>query len=298
MTTKQNASVVLKLLSAASLMLTGTALADEPVTAVYKVQELSFQYRLPRYSQPCHDLQARVANILLAVGARDDIKVDVRNCDAYMIGDDDMMDPMPGRSSDPFDRADPFERNNDPFNRGSSTFRNSNTERRQSALIRVRLQMPVEMTPAVMKEVEKDKSRRELVSRVTRNPSAAMNDPVLFEAQRREVTLSSKTVRLKPEDCELLEQMSTQVFRKLDVKVTRRTASCGPGNSSRIPPQMDVEALLPTGRIAVVADPEKQKRKTVVEPTDNPAATPAPAEPATAEGATEPAPAEPPPQQQ
>ena len=292
MTTKQSASVVLKLLSAASVLLTGTALADGTVTAVYKVQELSFQYRLPRYSQPCQDLQARVANILLAVGARDDIKVDVRNCDAYMIGDDDMMDPMPGRSSDPFDRADPFERSNDPFNRSSSTFRNPATERRQSALIRIRLQMPVEMTPAVMKEVEKDKSRRELISRVTRNPGASMNDPILFEAQRQEVTLSSKTVRLKPEDCELLEQMSSQVFRKLNVKVTRRTASCGPRDSSRIPPQMDVEALLPTGRIAVVADPEKQKRKTVVEPTDDPAAAPA----APAEPAAEPPPA--PPQQQ
>jgi hypothetical protein len=293
MTTKQSTSTVLKLLSAASVLLTGTALADGTVTAVYKVQELSFQYRLPRYSQPCQDLQARVANILLAVGARDDIKVDVRNCDAYMIGDDDMMDPMPGRSSDPFDRADPFERSNDPFNRSSSTFRNPATERRQSALIRIRLQMPVEMTPAVMKEVEKDKSRRELISRVTRNPGASMNDPILFEAQRQEVTLSSKTVRLKPEDCELLEQMSSQVFRKLDVKVTRRTTSCG-RDSSRIPPQMDVEALLPTGRIAVVADPEKQKRKTVVEPTDDPATTPA--EPAAAEPV--PAPVEPPPQQQ
>lgn len=291
MTAKQNASVVLKLLSAVSLVLAGTALAEapSPVTAVYKVQEVSFQYRLPRYSQPCHDLQARVANILLAVGARDDIKVDVRNCDAYMIGDDDIMDPTMSGRSDPFNRSsDPFERNNDPFGRNSSSFGNSGNDRRQSALIRIRMQMPVEMTPEVMKEVEKDKSRRELVSRVTRNPSAAMNDPVLFEAQRQEVTLSSKTMRLKPEDCELLDQMSSQLFRKLNLKVTRRTTSCGPRDSSRIPPQMDVEALLPTGRIAVVADPEKAKRKTVVEPTDDPATTPpVPAEPA---------PAEPPPQ--
>lgn len=281
------APVALKLLSATALMLAGGASADTPITAVYKVQELSFQYRLPRQAQPCHELQARVANILLAVGARDDIKVDVRNCDAYMIGDDDMMDPMPGRSSsDPSDRADPFERNNDPFNRSNSAFGNAARERRQTASIRIRLQMPVEMTPAVMKEIEKDKSRRELVSRVTRNPAASMNDPILFEAQRQEVTLSSRTVRLRAEDCELLEQMSNQLFRKLDVKVTRRTASCGPRDSSRIPPQMDVEALLPTGRLAVVADPEKQKRKTVVEPTDDPAT--APAEPAPAEPAPQP----------
>lgn len=274
MTAKGSARVVLKLLSAVSLMLTGTALADAPVTAVYKVQELSFNYQLPRQFQACHELRTRVANILLAVGARDDIKVDVRNCDAYVVGDDDMMDPLPGRaSSDPFDRADPFERN-DPFNRSSSTFRNSASERRQSAHIRIRLQMPVEMTPAVMKEIDKDKSRRELISRVTRNPVAAMNDPIVFEAQRQEVTLSSRTVRLQPEDCELLEQMSTQLFRKLDVKVTGRTASCGPRDSSRIPPQMSVEALLPTGRLAAMPDPEKQK-KSGAGPSDDPSAKPA-----------------------
>jgi len=285
--THRGASTVLKLLSAASLMLAGEAHADAPVTAVYKVQEISLHYQLPRQFQACNELQQRVANILLAVGARDDIKVDVRSCDAYMVGDDGMMDPMPGRAnSDPFDRGDPFDRS-DPFNRSSSTFRNSASERRQSALIRIRLQMPVEVTPAVLKEIEKDKSRRELVSRVTRNPNAAMNDPIVFEAQRQEVTLSSRTVHLQPEDCELLEQMGNQLFRKLDVKVTHRSANCGPRDSaSRIPPQMTVQALLPTGRILPMPDPEKQKRSGAgaAEPPAQ-----APAEPATAQ---------PPPQQQ
>jgi hypothetical protein len=283
MTAKASATVVLKLLSATSLMLTGTALADAPVTAVYKVKELSFNYQLPRQFQACNELQQRVANILLAIGARDDIKVDVRNCDAYGIGDDDMMDPLPGHaSSDPLNRADPFERN-DPFNRSSSTFGNSASQRRQSAHVRIQLQMPVEMTPAVMKEIEKDKSRRELVSRVTRNPGAAMNDPIVFEAQRQEVTLSSRTVHLQPEDCDLLDQMSSQLFRKLDVKVTRRTASCGPRDSaSHIPPQMSVEALLPTGKLLPMPDPEKMKKNggagasSASAPVEPPQAQPAP----------------------
>lgn len=275
--TDRGASAVSKLLSAACLMLAGAAVADAPITAVYKVQEISLHYTLPRQFQACHELQNRVANILLAVGARDDINVDVRNCDAYVVGDDNMMDPLPGRAgSDPFDRNDPFDRG-DPFNRSSSTFRNSASERRQQALIRIRLQMPAEVTPALLKEIEKDKSRRELVSRVTRNPAAAMNDPIVFEAQRREVTLSARTVRLQPEDCELLEQMGNQVFRKLNVKVTRRTASCGPRDSSRIPPQMTVEALLPTGKIMPMPDPEKQKKSGAVpaeKPTEQPAAEP------------------------
>ncbi len=287
MTAKSSAPVVLNVLSAASLMLAGPALAtDAPVTAVYKVQELSFNYQLPRHFQACHELQQRVANILLAVGARDDIKVDVRNCDSFVVGDDDMMDPLPGHSSsDPFDRGDPFGRN-DPFNRSSSTFRTPGGDRRQSAHIRIQLQMPVELTPAVMKEIEKDKSRRELVSRVTRNPNAAMNDPIVFEAQRQQVTLSSRTVRLQPEDCDLLDQMNTQLFRKLAVKVTRRTASCGPRDSSRIPPQMDVEALLPTGKLLPMPDPEKQK-KSGAGPSEDQAASTA-----------QPTPGEPPPQQQ
>jgi hypothetical protein len=261
------------------LLLTGEALADAPITAVYKVQEISLHYNLPRRFQACHELQNRVANILLAVGARDDIKVDVRNCDAFMVGDDDMMDPMPGRSgSDPFDRADPFDRG-DPFNRPSSTFRNSPSSRRQQALIRIQLQMPAEVTPALLKEIEKDKSRRELVSRVTRNPAAAMNDPIVFEAQRQEVTLNSRTVRLQPEDCELLEQMGNQIFRKLNVKVTRRSASCG-RDSSRIPPQMTVEALLPTGRILPMPDPEKLKKEgSAAPPAEPPAESGAAVEP-------------------
>ena len=269
-------TVVLKLLSAGSLILAGDALADAPVTAVFKAQELSFQYRLNRF-QACHELQQRVTNILRAVGARDDIDVQVRNCDAYVVTEDPRMDPFPDRtrSSDPFDRGDPFDRA-DPFDRSGSTFGNRTNDRRPSAQIRIRLMMPVELTPEVMKEVEKDKSRRELVSRVTGNPGAAFNDPIVFEAQRQEVTLSARTVRLEREDCELLEQMSTQLFRRLNVKVLRRGASCG-RDPSNIPPQMTVEALVPTGNLRPMPDPEKKSG-------EGPAEVPAtkPAEPAAA----------------
>lgn len=277
--------VVLKLLSAGCLIFAGASLAEEQaVTAVFKAQEVSFQYRLNRF-QACHELETRVSNILRAIGARDDIDVQVRNCDAYVVTDDARMDPFPAsrsgsdpfnRDSDPFDRADPFDRS------GSSTFGNRANERRPSASIRIRLMMPVELTPAIMKELEKDKSRRELVSRVTRNPAAAFNEPIVFEARRQEVTLSARTVRLEREDCDLLEQMSTQLFRKLNVKVTRRGASCG-RDQSQIPPQMTVEALVPTGALRPMPDPEKKSGESPAgDPADKPAepgvapATPAP----------------------
>lgn len=242
------------LLAVSTLAFGAEEASNEPITAVYKAQELSFQYRSSNRFYPCHELEHRVAVILVAVGARDDINVKARNCDGLMIGDDNNIDPMTGRDS-----MDPFER--DRFGT-SSRFGRTNDRRDQYASVRVQLMMPTQVTPELLKEIEKDKSRRELVSRVTGNMAAAFNDPVVFEARRQEVTLSQKTIRLKPEDCELLEQMTNSVFRRLDVKVLRRSTSCGPRDSmSRIPPQLVAEALLPTGALLPMPDPEKEKQK-------------------------------------
>jgi hypothetical protein len=230
--------------------------ANEPTTAVYKAQEISFQFRSnSNQFYPCHELEHRVAVILVAVGARDDISVRARNCDAFMIeSDNNNIDPMTGRDS-----MDPLER--DRFGT-SSRFGGTNDRRDQYVSVRVQLMMPVQVTPQILKEIEKDKSRRELVSRVNGNMAAAMNDPIVFEARRQEVTLSQKTIRLRPEDCELLDQMSNSVFRRLNVKVLHRNFSCGPRDSmSRIPPQLVAEALLPTGSLLPMPDPEREKQK-------------------------------------
>jgi hypothetical protein len=239
------------------------------ITAVHKAQEVSFNYRTSGFRYSCHDIEKRVAAFLIAVGARDDIQVSARNCDPVMISsgntsmDMDMdVDPTFGRgSNDPFgrDRADPFGRDrNDPWGRSAGYRRN---EREQSAQVRIKLMMPVELTPQVLKEIEKDKSRRDLVSRVTGNPAASMNDPIVFAARREEVTLSQSTLKgLKAEDCDLLQQLTMQVIRKLDVKVKHQSFSCGPRSSSRIPPQLTVETLLPTGVLLPMPDPEKEKK--------------------------------------
>jgi hypothetical protein len=243
------------LISGCVSMLGCEAMAQQaPITAVYKAQEVSFQYRSSRQPFACHELQNRVANILLSVGARDDIDVNVRNCDVYVMSDDPFKDdPVFGR-----DNSDPRDRWNT-----SSGFGNRENDRGQSAHIRIRLMMPVELTPQVLAEIEKDKSRRELISRVNRNPAAAMNEPIVFAAQRQEVTLSNnRQLRLRPEDCELLEQMAFNVFRKLDVKVVRKSFSCGPRESWKTPPQITVEALLPTGQLLPMPDPEKKKTAT------------------------------------
>jgi hypothetical protein len=258
------------LLAVSSLGLAAETPANEPITAVYKAQEVSFQYRSANRFYPCHELEHRVAVILVAVGARDDINVKARNCDSFMLDNDANIDPVTGRDS-----MDPFER--DRFG-SSSQFGRNRDRREQYASVRVQLMMPVQVTPQVLQEIEKDKSRRELVSRVTGNMAAAFNEPVIFEAKRQEVTLSQRTIKLRAEDCELLDQMSNSVFRKLNVKVLRRSFSCGPRDAvSRIPPQLVAEAMLPTGSLLPMPDPEKEKQKGSAAPEPS---APEPAQPA------------------
>jgi hypothetical protein len=212
------------------------AAAQDQVEAVYKAHEVSFVYHSFVNLYACDELRNHVAGILRAVGARDDIKVRVNDCDVFV---------FPDETSPEWDRWNRY---------GSPTARFRG--RSQNSHVRVELMFPIEATPEVRAEIEKDKSRRELVSRVTGNPFAALNDPAIFPAQRQEVTLSRGTIRLGPEDCELLEQMIPTVFHKLDVKVVRRQLSCDPHQRSQFSPKLVVETLLPVG---AVVQSEKKK---------------------------------------
>jgi len=186
-------------------------------------------------------LRNHVSVILRAVGARDDIKVRVSDCELFII---------PDENSPEWDRWDRYDRPSDRFDR----MRDGRT---QISNVRVELMFPIEATPEVLAEIDKDKSRRELVSRVTGNPLVALNDPAIFPAQRQEVTLSRKTIRLGPEDCELLEQMIPTVFRTLNLKVTSRQLSCDPHQRSQFTPKLVVETLWPVG----VEVPGSEKKK-------------------------------------
>jgi hypothetical protein len=243
------------LIAMLSLIAGSGAFAQEPIAAVWKVRELDFFYRSS--AVPCHEVPLRVANILRAVGARDDVQVRVTGCDDSILPRDREMDMEMER-----DRWNTFENPSDRF-------RTSRDEPQQSAHVRVRLMSPVAVTPEVLAEIDRDKSRRELVSRVTGNPGAAMNDPIVFGAQRQTVTLSRQTVRLEPEDCRLLEEITKNVFRQLDVRVVRRNFTCNSRELSRITPELTVEALMPTGVLMPMPGQEQSQPK-VSTPTDSP----------------------------
>ena len=227
------------------------------IPAVLKARDANFVYRSSTRLLSCDQLRQRIGNIMRAVGARQDVEVRADDCESF-IDSRLMSDPgRMGRGSqnpmDPYDRS-----SSSPLDRARSSRSDlSDSNRSQSTSVRIRLMMPVEVTSDIVEQVERDKARRELISRVQGNRNAAMNDAIFFPAERREVELSHDTIDLDPVDCELLEQLSMAVFRKLDLKVTNRSLACDPRERSYINPSLTVEALLPVGWQL----PVKEKKK-------------------------------------
>jgi hypothetical protein len=233
--------------------------AQEPVTAVLKMRESDFVYRSQLYYMSCDDLRNGVAVILRALGARDDVQVRVTNCS--MGGVPDLV--VSGGGTGPQSQSgSTWDNNWDRSTRQQSPMeRMRNETPTQSIPVHIWAMMPVPADSKVMKEMEKDKARRELISRVTGNMNVAMNDPILFAAKRQQVELSHDTIKLGPEHCQLLDQMITHVFRDFDLKAVRKNLSCDPHQKSNFPPSATVEALLPVGYVLPGSDKHKKKEK-------------------------------------
>ena len=245
---------------------------EEPTPAVWKERKMSFHYSSSIAVYACKALEGRVADLLRAVGARDDIRVHANNCDQTLtpaspgvIGPSGRTTARPMSAPYPEGRLDPAGR--------------------QSVFLLVTLMMPTEVTPEVLAELEKDKQRRELVARVSGNPAAKFNDPVIFAAERQKVTLSQKTVGLEPEECELVDQMSTTVFRELGVNVVRKRTNCDRTRPSMAPPELVVESLMP-------AQPKPADDDSNEEPEESESPVPVPPAPGSATPAVPPAPEE------
>jgi hypothetical protein len=204
--------------------------AAAQVAAVPKTHEVRFVYRTLVNVLACDELRNQVAMILRALGARDDVQVRVNDCQIVVVPDDIEA---------------PWDRSNREYPR--DVFRDRDFDQRQTSHVRVQVMFPIEATPQVLAEIEKDKSRRDLISRVTGDPAAALNDPIVFPAERKQLTLPRGTIRLRSEHCELLEQMIPTVFRELGIKVVGRQLGCDRYGRSRRAPKLTVEVLWPVG---------------------------------------------------
>ncbi|HEV8331281.1 MAG TPA: hypothetical protein VGQ22_07680 [Steroidobacteraceae bacterium] len=262
----------------------GQQLPPGQVAAVLKSREADFIYRSSNSVLACDELRNRVATILREVGARDDVQVTARECDAFVTPSSRgprRSDPRVSGTFQPGTGGDITGGNDDlmkrPIDRQMErreTLTHGDRYDRyktQTTPVHIEVMVPVVITPEILDEVERDKARRALVSRVQGNKSAVMDDPIFFAAERREVKLSHDTIELEPIDCELLDQMTHTVFRQLDLKVKNSALACDSRSSLR--PQLTVEALLPVGflmpgeqRAKKRAD-EKEQRKAQQEPS-------------------------------
>jgi hypothetical protein len=220
------------LLAAAVASIAGSAAtAAEQVAAVLKTHEVRFVYRSLVNVFACDELRNHIAMILRTLGARDDVQVRINDCQIVVIPDE--IEP-------------PWDRSNREY--PPDIFRDRDFDQRQTSHVRVQVMFPIEATPQVLAEIEKDKSRRDLISRVTGDPAPSLNDPIVFPAERKQLTLSQGTIRrLRPEHCELLEQMIPTVFRELDIKVVGKQLGCDRYGRSRLAPKLTVEVLWPVG---------------------------------------------------
>lgn len=239
-----------------------TGLPPGQVPAVLRLREVDFIYRSSTNLLSCDDLRRHISVVLRAVGARDDVQVTAHECESFIAPDPTSAPSRSGPSaSGTFDRQPAW----DPSSRTTGAIDRTRTNRTdryraQTTPVHIQLMMPAVVTPDILGELDRDKSRRQLISRVTNNPAVALDDAILFAAERREVTLSHDTIDLEAVDCELLEQMVPSVFRELDLKVTGQTLACDPRQRSHFLPRLTVEALLPVG-VAMVGEQKKDKNK-------------------------------------
>jgi hypothetical protein len=221
---------------------------SQPIEAAWKQREISFMYRSANNIYSCSALRSRVANLLRAVGVRDDMQIRIDGCDEFAGGPGSRNGGSGGSFDVQGNRGGFGNGNGGGFNNssrfGSSRFSNDRNNNEQLAQVRIRLTSPVIATPEVLAAIEKGKGRRELLARVSGNAAAAFEDAGTFPARRAQIELSHKTVGLEAEECELLEQISNNVFRQLGVKIVRRSMICNPHENSRIPPSVTVDALV------------------------------------------------------
>jgi len=96
-----------------------------------------------------------------------------------------------------------------------------------SPIVRIVAAFPVEATPEVLAELERDASKRELVARV--QGKSATEATAQFPARTKRVEFRSGGMSfLQDGDCELMEQMRDRVFGPLGVKVIDSSVHCSP----------------------------------------------------------------------
>ncbi len=114
------------------------------------------------------------------------------------------------------------------------------------ANVKLTLAAPIEATEENVLAATSFDTQDELVARLQQKQLPTANDIERFPASWRTVALTrSPPLSLGPGDCDLLRAMRDDVFPRLRVRVVSSGLRCGGGADTRIPPRINVNALLP-----------------------------------------------------
>jgi hypothetical protein len=219
------------------LFVAGTAISasdrqpDEngAVPAIWKIQNVSFEFRGDTVSYTCESFKRKLRNILMEVGVHASLIIQAQCAPA--VQQPFLRAPDPGGAGR---EAEPL-----VASRALHMTRLSSRISTQIALA-----VPAIANERNIQYATTFDAQRQLVAKVNDEDLPTASNIQMFPAVWAPISLSDGVdTWLVASDCELLKQLSSQVFPKLGIEVTHSRLVCSASVTSK--PLVEVRALLP-----------------------------------------------------
>lgn len=189
--------------------------SPDDIPAVWKEQEIQFYYAQSGGVYSCNALERKLRAILTELGATQPLSIRVQSC------------------------VDGFRRTT------------AGLAPKPDAAPRVTLSIRslVEDTQESRAELAANRGREELKALVRNQGALDASYGTAVPAEWKQVRLSPRSGYVDRTDCDLVQQLQTQVFAKMAVRVVKDSGTCNRQSSSLrlAQPSLNVEALVPSG---------------------------------------------------
>ena len=211
---------------------------DGSTPAIWRIQSVPFEFRGDTVSYTCESFKKKVRAVLMSVGVHSSMIVQARCAPAAQA---------------PFVRAPDsakFGRESEGIS-SSAAFRMTALSTRISATIA--LAAPAIASEENIREATTFNTEQKLVARVNKEELPTQTEIPVFPAVWAAIELNGGgDAWFESSDCELLRQLSKQVFPKLGVQVTKTKLVCSASVTSK--PSVAVRALVPMIRMRPPAE--------------------------------------------
>ena len=183
---------------------------DGEVVAVWKEQQITFEYRGYTTIYNCRSLHGKLKTILMQVGAREGMELTNYYCD----------------------------------------------EMSGTARFRIKLEAPVIATVENVQARATHSATDELVAHVNGEQLETVENVQRFPAVWRKASFArDRRMQLLPSDCELVDQVRSQILPRLSVRILTDNVFCSPYSTNIAPPRLTVAALVADTRDADKSSP-------------------------------------------